>query len=203
MSRAVRAFVPLNSRCSRKWLDPAMAGGSSREPAATQNPSATDREAGMRSVTTRRPEAYAVRWISSAPARATTRLVFRSVCGGGVAPLARRPALAEAAAVTATVAAASATVATPSAPVATLAARPGVAVLDSGTHRLELLGGRLGQLLALYRDRPQADPPGPVDLEDLDLHVVALPDHVLDARDALAAAEPRDVDQTVLARGEV
>src|SRR5688572_13552506 len=180
MSRAVRAFVPLNSRCSRKWLDPAMAGGSSREPAATQNPSATDREAGMRSVTTRRPEAYAVRWISSAPARAMTRPVFRSVCGGTVATLARRPALAEAAAVTTAIAAASASVAAPSPAVP---ARAGVAVLDAGAHGLELLGGRLGELLPLDRDRPQADPPGAVDLEDLDLHVVALADHVLDARD--------------------
>ena len=63
MSRALRAFVPLNSRCSRKWLEPLIGGGSSREPARTQKPSVTERTPGIRSVTTRKPEANSVRSI--------------------------------------------------------------------------------------------------------------------------------------------
>src|SRR4249920_2207699 len=61
MSRALRVFVPLNSRCSRKWLEPLIGGGSSREPARTQKPSATERTLGIRSVTTRRPDVNSVR----------------------------------------------------------------------------------------------------------------------------------------------
>ena len=63
MSCALRVFVPLNSRCSRKWLEPLIAGASSREPASTQTPSDTERTPGIRSVTTRRPDVYSVRWI--------------------------------------------------------------------------------------------------------------------------------------------
>ena len=57
---AVRVGVPLNSRCSRKWLTPASAGGSSREPTATQTPIATDRAPGTRSVATVKPLASSV-----------------------------------------------------------------------------------------------------------------------------------------------
>ena len=63
MSWALRVFVPLNSRCSKKWLEPLIAGASSREPARTQTPSDTERTPGIRSVTTRRPDVYSVRWI--------------------------------------------------------------------------------------------------------------------------------------------
>src|SRR4029450_2592664 len=61
MWRALRVFVPLNNRCSRKWLAPEIGGGSSREPARTQKPSVTERTPGIRSVTTRRPEVNSVR----------------------------------------------------------------------------------------------------------------------------------------------
>ena len=67
MSLALRVFVPLNSRCSRKWLDPLIGGGSSREPASAQNPSATERTPGMRSVMTRRPDACSVRVMGIRP----------------------------------------------------------------------------------------------------------------------------------------
>jgi hypothetical protein len=63
ISRADLVFVPLKSRCSRKWLEPLIAGGSSREPASTQKPSDTERTLGIRSVTTRRPEENSVRSI--------------------------------------------------------------------------------------------------------------------------------------------
>ena len=63
MSRADLVCVPLKSRCSRKWLEPLIAGGSSREPARTQKPRDTERTPGIRSVTTRRPEENSVRSI--------------------------------------------------------------------------------------------------------------------------------------------
>jgi hypothetical protein len=55
--------VPLNSRCSRKCEDPLIRGGSSREPASTQKPRATERTPGIRSVTTRSPVPNSVRRI--------------------------------------------------------------------------------------------------------------------------------------------
>ena len=55
MSRAVRVPVPLNSRCSRKWVEPSMPGASSREPTPTQNPMDTPRVPGIFSVITRTP----------------------------------------------------------------------------------------------------------------------------------------------------
>ncbi len=55
MSVAVRVGVPLNSRCSRKWLTPESFAGSSREPTATQTPIATDRAPGTQSVAMVRP----------------------------------------------------------------------------------------------------------------------------------------------------
>src|SRR6478672_147777 len=63
MSSAVRVAVPLNSRCSRKWQCPLIAGRSSRDPASTQKPIETERMPGIRSVTTRRPELNSVREI--------------------------------------------------------------------------------------------------------------------------------------------
>src|SRR5581483_11029141 len=57
--------------------------------------------------------------------------------------------------------------------------------------------GCLGRVLV---DQPEADLAALVDLEDLDLDLVADVDDVLDLADALAAAELRDVDEAVLAR---
>src|SRR5690606_20042532 len=55
MSSAVRRGVPLNSRCSRKWVDPKWPSRSSREPTGTHAPTVTERRPGMCSVMTRRP----------------------------------------------------------------------------------------------------------------------------------------------------
>jgi hypothetical protein len=44
-----------------KWVMPALEGVSSREPAPIQNPSATDRTLGIRSVITRWPESSSLR----------------------------------------------------------------------------------------------------------------------------------------------
>ncbi len=46
MSRALRASVPLNSRCSRKWETPDSWSGSSRAPTPTHTPVATESAVG-------------------------------------------------------------------------------------------------------------------------------------------------------------
>jgi hypothetical protein len=51
-----RVAVPLNSKCSRKWLTPLSSAGSSREPTPTQTPVATDNAPGTCSVATVRPD---------------------------------------------------------------------------------------------------------------------------------------------------
>src|SRR5581483_2794691 len=166
MSRAVRVRVPLNSRCSRKWEDPLILGGSSREPASTQKPSATERTPLMRSVTTRRPDSNSVRRMGISPS-----LVRRLASALAVA-LARAPA-------------SSGSVPVPSVAVAPLAARR--------FHDLDALGH--GPLLA---DRLEADLAHGVDVLDLDLEGVSLPQPgLLDARQASAPAELGDVDQAV------
>ena len=58
---ASRDSVPLNSKCSRKWAEPIWDAGSSREPAATHTPRATERTPGTYSVMTRRPPGRVVR----------------------------------------------------------------------------------------------------------------------------------------------
>ena len=48
LARRPRRSVPLNSRCSRKWLAPDCAGASSRAPLPTHAPIVTDRAVGQR-----------------------------------------------------------------------------------------------------------------------------------------------------------
>src|SRR3712207_7510257 len=55
----------------------------------------------------------------------------------------------------------------------------------------------------LFRSRGEADLALRVDVVDADLDLVAEVQHVLDAVDALAATELRDVDQAVAAREDV
>ena len=61
MSSALRLWVPLKSRCSRKCEAPACGPVSSREPTATQMPNETLRIAGIASVSTRSPLGSTVR----------------------------------------------------------------------------------------------------------------------------------------------
>ena len=56
MADADRSAVPLNSRCSRKWDEPARLSSSSREPVPTQNPMHTERASSIRSVATASPD---------------------------------------------------------------------------------------------------------------------------------------------------
>ena len=71
MSSADRVVVPLNSRCSRKWLEPARLGVSSREPTPTQTPTLALRTPGIASVTMRRPPGSTVRVITPPPVAAS------------------------------------------------------------------------------------------------------------------------------------
>src|SRR6478609_6850231 len=83
-------------------------------------------------------------------------------------------------------------------------ARAGKGVRAAGATGSSLGGGGLAALLALD-DRDQRQLAARVDLGDLDLHLGADAEHVLDVLDALAAgqlADLRDVQQTVLARHE-
>src|SRR3954469_21535430 len=87
MSRAERRVVPLKSRCSRKWLVPARAGVSSREPTGTQMPTLALRTPGIASVTTRRPPGRTVREISPPPvAESSRRVLARRWARGEVIP---------------------------------------------------------------------------------------------------------------------
>ena len=58
--------MPLNSRCSRKWLVPASDTDSSREPTGTQTPTLALRTPGIASVTMRRPPGSTVRVMHTA-----------------------------------------------------------------------------------------------------------------------------------------
>src|SRR5690606_28188350 len=75
ISMAFRVGVPLNSRCSRKWVAPMCSGASSREPMPTHMPTATLRTVGMVSVTTRRPPGRTVRLTTPAPSRPACSVV--------------------------------------------------------------------------------------------------------------------------------
>src|SRR5947208_11426153 len=200
MSRALRVGVPLNTRCSRKWDEPAICGGSSREPAATQMPRVTDRTPGMRSVTTRSPDSNSVRTISAGPRRGDDR-AFRAVgeravprrtgrLAVSVLPVAAVPPAIPVARPTpdpsVTVAGAVAALASLESAVALLAWPPTLRRVPSLAHGL------------------QGDPsPVRFDVLDLDRELVALLDGLLDAVQAPAPAELRDVHQTVGAREDV
>src|SRR5437016_3169018 len=159
MSRALRVFVPLNSRCSRKCDEPLIRGSSSREPVCTQNPRATERTPGIRSVTTRRPDSNSVRRIGTLlPAGRAVPVPVPSVAVAGTA----------------------------------------VTPLPLAVLRLRPLG-----YLPLLADGLEVDLAHGVDLLDLDLELVALLDGVLDAVEALALPELRDVHEPVAAGDEV
>ena len=64
ISIAVRVFVPLNSKCSRKCEAPATGDVSSREPTFTHTPNVAERTVETSSVTIRRPLGKMVRGIN-------------------------------------------------------------------------------------------------------------------------------------------
>jgi hypothetical protein len=81
MSSALRLSVPLNSKCSRKWLAPATDVDSSRDPTFTQTPTLADRTPGIVSVTIRRPPGNVVRLITPPPGAGRVLVTAREVTG--------------------------------------------------------------------------------------------------------------------------
>src|SRR4051812_3943914 len=72
MSIAERRPVPLNSRCSRKCVEPWCPFASSREPTPSQQPSVAERWPGMASVRTRTPPGRTVRRTTAPPTSPAT-----------------------------------------------------------------------------------------------------------------------------------
>src|SRR6478609_4878682 len=68
MSIAVRRAVPLNSRCSRKCVEPWCPSDSSREPTPTHAPTDADRTPGTCSVSRRTPPGRTERRTDPSPA---------------------------------------------------------------------------------------------------------------------------------------
>src|SRR5829696_8191300 len=176
--------------CSRKCESPASASVSPREPAPTKKPRAADRTEGMTSVTTRSPESSSVRRCSGNGPLAAVRVPVRAR-----AALAAAPAVAVAPAPAAAVAAA-----------ASVTARPAVAAVAApaaaGADRRQLLDGLAGDLGVL--GEAQADAAAlAVDLDDADLDLVALVEHLLDRVRPLAGRDVGDVQQAVGALGQL
>src|SRR5450755_4611189 len=72
MSIAERRVVPLNSRCSRKCVEPWWPSASSLEPTPTQHPNVAERSPGMVSVSTRTPPGRTERRTMAPPASPLT-----------------------------------------------------------------------------------------------------------------------------------
>src|SRR4051812_46964044 len=158
--------------CSTRCDRPASSGVSIAEPVAIQNPSVTDRTVGIASVTTRTPESRTVSlWSARALAPA----------GVAVSRAARAPPSAVAA-----------TAATSAVAVAAVTARAAATAADGR----KLLDGLAGDLRVL--GEAQADAAAlAVDLDDANVDLVALVQHVLDGVDALARRDVGDVQETV------
>src|SRR5450755_4003745 len=72
MSIAERRVVPLNSRCSRKCVEPWWPSASSLEPTPTQHPNVAERSPGMVSVSTLTPPGRTERRTMAPPASPLT-----------------------------------------------------------------------------------------------------------------------------------
>ena len=223
--------VPLNSRCSRKWLAPASSSGSSRAPLPTQHPIVTDRSPGSDSVTTRSPERRRVR-CGPAPSiahRSSQRDRRPRARGarGAAAPPPRPPRVA--AAVTVAAAARLGSSAGPRSPNSACACSSQNASNDAvargsrrrgrrsprsprsrGRRRRSALGRRRRRrrrrrlALGLVARRATARACRSLSMSSTrTVDLVAEVEHVLDPVDALAATELRDVQQAVAAREDV
>src|ERR1035441_5148716 len=177
--------------CSSRCEIPAWPGSSEVEPVAIQNPSATERTLGTRSVTTRTPESRVLMRCSSVKtARCSASIAVTPVAGAPRAALvaAARSTLGALASV------ACATIARSTAAAASAAA--------AGADACELLDGLAGDVGILCE--AQADAPTlAVDLDHADVDLIALVEDVLDALDALAGGDVGDVQQAVGALGEL
>src|SRR5690625_3156751 len=188
MSMAFRAGVPLNSRCSRKWVEPWWPSVSSREPTATQAPIVAERCAGIRSVSTRMPPGSTDRRM---------RLPSCSTLSSAPASPAGTSSSWWATSVVAVLAGAATALAALAATAPLLAGTLGLFV---GLLAVGLLGGRL---LRLVDYRVQRQLAARVDLGQLDLDLLADVEDVFDVLHALATDEApdlRDVQEAVLTR---
>src|SRR4051794_26516529 len=189
--------------CSIRCDRPASGWSSADEPVPIQKPSATDRTESMCSVTIRTPDSSSVRRCSSCTARAALAAIGIAVDAAAVpraAGAARLPVAARAAvAVPVAAAAARAAVA---ARAAAVAVAPRAAAVAARADRGELLLGLAGDVRVV--GEAQADAAAlAVDLDHADGHLVALVEHLLDRRRALARGDVRDVQQAVGALGEL
>src|SRR3954469_16870633 len=189
--------------CSMRCDRPASGASSADEPVPIQKPSATDRTESMCSVTTRTPDSSSVRRCSSCTAGGASAALGIAVDAAAVARAAgaaRLAVAARAAVAVAVAAAARAAVAAAARAAVTVAA--GAAAVAAGAHRGELLLGLAGDVPVV--GEAQADAAAlAVDLDHADGHLVALVEHFLDRRRALARGDVRDVQQAVGALREL
>src|ERR1700754_2988433 len=172
-----------------KCETPPSAGSSSREPAPTQKPIATERTPSSRSLTTRTPPGAS----SDTSWSCTAGTLRRRGTGGDRHPrsanlLLAAGALRSPAAAAARAVAPGAAVA-PAVAVAVAPARLPAAALAGvrellAVARAERLGGELAPVLALRHELEGDAAPLGVDLGDLDVDRVALREHLLDLVDA-------------------
>src|SRR5829696_5394557 len=195
MSAAVRVVVPLNSRCSRKWLTPESSAGSSREPTEIHAPIATERAPGTRSMAIVSPLSRQVIdscMDDSRSGRLRTAWSRRTARSGSAvaAPSAVTAAAATVPAATGVALPAAFT----RAEIADLIAQLLVeAVLERHVDDLAVAATRR----VVVTDRGQADLPLVVDLVHADLELLAEREDVLDGVDPPSPAELGDVHQPV------
>src|SRR4051812_38639151 len=160
ISRALRLRVPLNSRCSRKCDVPASRGLSSREPTPAQMPNDTERTLDIASEITRRPPGRTVRRTTPPSAAVASVLVVLGLWNCLV-PCSD---------------------AATGSPLLRVAGRVGGAGL--------VLRGLVGLAGTVpVGDRDERELAARVDLGELDLHLVADLQDVLDRLDPLAAGQ--------------
>src|SRR5664280_394937 len=171
--------------CSSRWEMPAWLGSSEVEPLAIQNPSATERTLGTRSVTTRTPESSVVMRCSAVK---TTTPRSRSIvvtpvarAAGATLAAAARPALGALASVS---------------PPALARSAASAASAASGADAGEVRDGLAGDVRVV--GEAQADAAAlAVDLDHAHVDLIALVEHVLDGLNALAGRDVGDVQQPV------
>src|SRR4029077_1390509 len=171
--------------CSSRWEIPACSSRSATEPVAIQEPSATERTLGTRSVTTRTPGAP--------PAEPAVNVVIR--CSGCSAP-----SIAIAAGARAAGAALTITARTPLGALASVApgaiARGATAAASTRADTGELLRGLARDVRVV--GQAQADAAAlAIDLDHAHVDLVAFVEHVLDALHALSRRDVRDVQQSI------
>src|SRR3954454_8249795 len=188
--------------CSMRCDRPASGPSSADEPVPIQKPSATDRTESMCSVTIRTPDSSSVRRCSSCTERLAALGVAVHAAAVARPAGAARVAVAPRAAVAIAVAAAAPARAAVAARAAAVAVAPRAAAVAAGADRGQLLLGLAGDVRVVGEAQADAATLA-VDLDHADGHLVALVEHLLDRRRALARGDVRDVQQAVGALREL